>query len=59
MKHTESLSYVRKANARTIPSKGFVFRNIWSSGWQHLVFPTVEAARLWASARNASFTGPR
>jgi hypothetical protein len=55
---TESLSYVRKADQRTKPSKGFVYINRWKTGAQHLIFASHEDAEKFAANRNAEFTSP-
>jgi hypothetical protein len=55
----EILAFVRKADHRSYPSKGYVFRNIWETGAQDLVFQSVADAELWADARDARYTGPK
>ena len=54
----ETLSFVRKCRHSDRPSKGLIFRNFWLTGWDDLVFSSVEAARNWAAARNARFISP-
>jgi hypothetical protein len=55
----EILAFVRKADSRSYPSKGYVFRNIWETGAQDLVFQSLADAELWADARRATYTAPR
>lgn len=59
----ESLGYVCKATVQRHGMAGFLYRNIWATGHQGLVFATHEAAKQWAESHHAKgvvciYTGP-
>jgi len=52
------VTYLRRATAAKDVQPGLVYRHMWQTGWQDLIFPTHEAAALFAKRNDCALTAP-
>ncbi len=51
-----TLSYVCKATKQRHNKKGVLYRHVWATGFQELVFDSHFAAHQWAKSNNLKVT---
>lgn len=57
--YTETLSFMRKAVKSRDTYSGLMYRHAWPTGYQELIFPSVEAAQRFADAKSARVQHPK